>query len=54
MISCAVHLEAPDECSHNGDLEGKLESIKRLDTRIVKPIIDALEEKGEKRSACSF
>jgi 2,3-bisphosphoglycerate-independent phosphoglycerate mutase len=43
----AVHLEAPDECSHNGDLEGKLQAIERLDGRIVKPIVDSMEKSGE-------
>ena len=28
-----LHVEAPDECTHMGDLPGKLEAIGRLDTR---------------------
>lgn len=43
----AVHLEAPDECTHNGDLTGKLQAIANLDHLILEPIVDALEEKGE-------
>jgi 2,3-bisphosphoglycerate-independent phosphoglycerate mutase len=42
----AVHLEAPDECTHNGDLEGKLRAIEWLSSRIVGPIAKALRESG--------
>lgn len=37
-----VHLEAPDEMSHDGSLENKLESIRRLDRRVVAPLLDKL------------
>lgn len=37
-----VHVEAPDECTHNGDLEGKLQAIENLDSRIIAPIIKGL------------
>ncbi len=43
----AVHLEAPDECTHNGDTEGKLLAIERLDSRIIKPIVEAMRARGE-------
>lgn len=43
----AVHLEAPDECTHNGDLPGKIQAIENLDSRIVAPILQALETAGE-------
>lgn len=43
----AVHLEAPDECTHNNDLPGKLQAIEWLDTRIVKPLISGLDASGE-------
>lgn len=26
-----IHLEAPDECSHQGDIRGKVEAIERVD-----------------------
>ena len=42
----AVHLEAPDECTHNGDLPGKLQAIEWLDSRIVGPITEALVAEG--------
>lgn len=43
----AVHLEGPDECTHNGDLPGKLQAIEWLDSRVVAPLCKSLEEKGE-------
>lgn len=42
----AVHVEAPDECTHNGDLPGKLQAIEWLDSRVVGPLTHALEEEG--------
>jgi 2,3-bisphosphoglycerate-independent phosphoglycerate mutase len=41
-----IHVEAPDECSHSGDLKGKVESLKRIDERIFKPVLDYLTETG--------
>lgn len=43
----AVHIEAPDECTHNGDLPGKLQAIEMLDTRVTSPIVEAMRESGE-------
>lgn len=42
----AVHVEAPDECTHNGDLEGKLKAIEWLDTRMLRPMTKELDERG--------
>ena len=42
----AVHVEAPDECTHNGDLPGKLQAIDWLDSRVVGPLTRALEADG--------
>jgi 2,3-bisphosphoglycerate-independent phosphoglycerate mutase len=36
-----VHVEAPDEASHNGDLDAKLRAIEDFDAKIVGPIIQA-------------
>ena len=41
---CCVHVEAPDECAHAGDVEGKLEAIRRLDSRVVAPLLERLGE----------
>lgn len=42
----AIHIEAPDECSHDGNLEEKLEAISRLDSRVVAPIIEKCKNEG--------
>ena len=42
----AIHVEAPDECTHNGDLPGKLQAIRWLDSRVVDPLTAALERDG--------
>lgn len=41
-----LHLEAPDECTHNGDLEGKLQAIEWLDSRLVSPLLERLTAAG--------
>jgi 2,3-bisphosphoglycerate-independent phosphoglycerate mutase len=42
-----IHVEAPDECSHSGDLDGKMESLRRIDEKIAKPVFDYLRHCGE-------
>lgn len=42
----AVHLEAPDECTHNGDTKGKLQAIEWLSSRIVAPLVVGMDEAG--------
>jgi 2,3-bisphosphoglycerate-independent phosphoglycerate mutase len=42
-----VHLEAPDECGHLGDPHKKKLGIELFDARIVAPIWQALEKRGE-------
>lgn len=42
----AIHVEAPDECTHNGDLPGKLQAIEWLDSRVMKPLTEALAKEG--------
>jgi len=41
-----LHLEAPDECTHNGDLEGKIQAIEWLDSKLVNPLLKRMEEAG--------
>ena len=43
----AIHVEAPDECTHNGDTEGKIQAIEWLDNRVIRPLIDRLRDAGE-------
>lgn len=42
-----IHVEAPDECGHHGDLEGKIRSIELIDSQIVGPLLEGLEQAGE-------
>lgn len=42
-----LHLEAPDECSHQGDLAGKISSLENIDKDVLKPILAYLRESGE-------
>ncbi len=42
-----VHIEAPDECSHQGDLDLKLRAIEDFDSKIVGPLLSALPRFGE-------
>lgn len=41
-----LHFEAPDECTHNNDLSGKLQAIEWLDSRLVTPLLERLERSG--------
>lgn len=42
-----LHLEASDEAGHDGDLELKLKTIEYLDSRIVKPVYEAISQREE-------
>jgi len=42
-----VHIEAPDECTHNGDTAGKLQAIEWIDSRVLAPIIERMGKSGE-------
>ncbi len=42
-----IHMEAPDECGHHGDLEGKIKSIELIDEKVVGPVVAYLKESGE-------
>lgn len=41
-----LHFEAPDECGHHGDAEGKVKSIEYLDGRVLKYITEELSKAG--------
>ncbi|MDD3335424.1 MAG: 2,3-bisphosphoglycerate-independent phosphoglycerate mutase [Eubacteriales bacterium] len=43
----AVHIEAPDEMSHAGDLGKKLEAIQNVEYRVVGPLLDEMTRRGE-------
>lgn len=42
-----LHLEGPDECSHQGDMAGKVKCLEDIDKKVLKPIITALIDDGE-------
>jgi 2,3-bisphosphoglycerate-independent phosphoglycerate mutase len=42
-----VHVEATDEAGHDGDIELKLKAIDYLDKRLIKPILEAIEQMDE-------
>ncbi len=44
---CMVHLEAPDECGHQGDYLGKVKAIELIDQKIIGAIFEHLTNKGE-------
>ncbi len=42
-----IHVEAPDECGHQGDVAGKVASIEHIDKEILKPVYEYLMSTGE-------
>lgn len=44
-----IHVEAPDEASHNGDLEAKIAAIEAFDERVVGTICRGMERRGDHR-----
>ena len=44
-----VHIEAPDEASHEGRHDAKVEALEQIDKHIVAPLVDALATHGDHR-----
>jgi 2,3-bisphosphoglycerate-independent phosphoglycerate mutase len=44
-----VHVEAPDEASHEGRADAKVEALEQIDKHIVGPLLEALPAHGEWR-----
>lgn len=42
-----LHMEAPDECGHHGDVKNKIYSIEQIDKLVVGPIYEYLKNSGE-------
>jgi 2,3-bisphosphoglycerate-independent phosphoglycerate mutase len=42
-----LHIEAPDEAGHEGDVEQKVKAIELFDQNVVGPMIQGLKESGE-------
>lgn len=45
-----IHMEAPDECGHHGDIDNKIYSIEQIDEKVVGEIVKKLNEKAEEYS----
>ncbi|XVG96365.1 2,3-bisphosphoglycerate-independent phosphoglycerate mutase [Eubacteriales bacterium KG127] len=43
-----VHVEAPDECGHQGDIDGKIYSLEKIDEKILKPVVEYLKNSEER------
>jgi 2,3-bisphosphoglycerate-independent phosphoglycerate mutase len=39
-----VHVEAPDECGHQGMLDGKITSIEKIDSELLSPLLRGLDK----------
>jgi len=48
-----VHVEAPDEASHEGRADAKVEALERIDEHIVGPLLEALPRHGDWRMLIS-
>ncbi len=46
---CYLHLEAPDEAAHNGDVRAKIQAIELFDARIIGPVIKGLQNRKDVR-----
>ncbi len=42
-----IHVEAPDECGHRGEVENKVHSIEKIDQQILRPVYEYLQKSGE-------
>ena len=42
-----VHVEAPDEMGHQGSVERKVQAIEYLDSKVIGPVVEKMEESGE-------
>ncbi len=41
-----IHIEAPDEMGHQGSIERKVQAIENLDSRVIAPVKEALDQAG--------
>lgn len=44
-----LHVEAPDECGHRHEIDGKVKSIELIDEQVVGPLLDGLKKLGDYR-----
>jgi len=48
-----LHVEAPDEASHSGNLEHKLQAIEAFDAEVVGVVMDGIKKFGDYRILCT-
>lgn len=46
-----IHMEAPDECGHHGQLKEKIFSIEQIDSLVIGPVMEYLRQCGEDYTA---
>ena len=44
---CYIHIEAPDEAGHMGDVDLKIKAIEDFDTYVVKPMLDYINDQPD-------
>jgi len=44
-----VHVEAPDEASHEGDCAKKVKALEEIDEKVVRPVVESLKAQGDWR-----
>jgi 2,3-bisphosphoglycerate-independent phosphoglycerate mutase len=47
-----LHVEAPDEASHSGNLEEKIQAIENFDQLVVGPVLEGMGKLGDYRILC--
>jgi 2,3-bisphosphoglycerate-independent phosphoglycerate mutase len=48
-----VHVEAPDEASHSGNLADKIRAIELFDEQVVGPVLEGVKQFGDYRILCA-
>ncbi len=48
-----LHVEAPDEAAHSGNLEHKLKAIEDFDAQVVGPVLEGVRQFGDYRILCT-
>ena len=48
-----VHVEAPDEASHSGKLDHKIQAIEDFDAKVVGPVLEGIKRFGDYRILCT-
>lgn len=42
-----IHIEAPDECGHRGEIQNKVRSIELIDEKVLAPVVEYLKSQGD-------